>query len=71
MRKTTLKHIMTIPAVWAKLLGKHTLTRKERRKLTEIMAERHRRMDRLKQCGVRNVDVGAFYDVPKPPEEKK
>lgn len=65
--KTRLEHILTLPSVWAKLIGKHGLTRKGRRKLTEIMAERHARMDRLKQCGIDNVDAVAFYDVPKPP----
>lgn len=71
MASLKLINIITLPSVWAKLIGKNGLNRKGRRKLTELMAERHARMEALKRCGITAVDATSFYDVPPPPEKDK
>jgi len=58
-------NIINLPAVWAKLMGKDTLTRTGMRKLTRIVSERHQRMDRARNAGLTGVDADAFYDRPK------
>lgn len=61
--------IIDRPSIRKRLRGE-SLSAKGRRRLTEQMAERKRRIDNLERVGLKACDAGEIYDQPIDPNRK-
>jgi hypothetical protein len=67
----TLIDILSLPAVWAKLIGKNRITARGTRRLQRQMFERKRKIEILERLGLGGHAAENLYPPPPPPDKEK